>query len=42
MFVDVLRVLMEAHPGLAMTVDVSNTTALHTAATQGHSEIVNL
>ncbi|PON66979.1 Transmembrane protein [Parasponia andersonii] len=38
---DVLKVLMEAHPGLAMTVDVSNTTALHTAATQGHTEIVN-
>lgn len=39
---DVLKVLMEAHPGLTMTVDVSNTTALHTAAMQGHSEIVNL
>lgn len=39
---DVLKVLMEAHPGLTMTVDVSNTTALHTAAMQGHGEIVNL
>ncbi|CAI0451912.1 unnamed protein product [Linum tenue] len=32
---------MEAHPELAMTVDLSNTTALHTAAMQGHIEIVN-
>lgn len=40
LFVDVLKVLMEAHPELAMTVDVSNTTALHTAATQGHTEIM--
>ena len=32
---------MEAHPELSMTVDLSNTTALHTAATQGHIEIVN-
>ncbi|KAM6578727.1 hypothetical protein CsatB_030564 [Cannabis sativa] len=39
---DVLTVLMEAYPELAMTVDISNTTALHTAATQGHTEIVNL
>ncbi|CAN1230701.1 Ankyrin repeat-containing protein At5g02620 [Linum grandiflorum] len=37
----VLRVLMEAYPELAMTVDLSNTTALHTAAMQGHIEIVN-
>ncbi|KAL5581099.1 hypothetical protein UlMin_013541 [Ulmus minor] len=39
---DVLKVLMEAHPELTMTVDMSNTTALHTAATQGHTEIVSL
>lgn len=39
-FTDVLKVLMETHPELAMTVDVSNTTALHTAATQGHTGIV--
>ncbi|XP_062081921.1 ankyrin repeat-containing protein At5g02620 [Humulus lupulus] len=39
---DVLTVLMEAYQELAMTVDISNTTALHTAATQGHTEIVNL
>ncbi|CAL1400638.1 unnamed protein product [Linum trigynum] len=39
--IDVLRELMEAHPELAMTVDLSNTTALHTAAMQGHIEIVN-
>ena len=32
---------MEVHPELSMTVDGSNTTALHTAATQGHIEIVN-
>ncbi|CAN4119994.1 unnamed protein product [Withania somnifera] len=38
---DVVKVLMEAHPQLAMTVDVVNTTALHTAANQGHIEIVN-
>nr|GMD73510.1 ankyrin repeat-containing protein At5g02620 [Ipomoea batatas] len=38
---DVVKVLMEAHPELSMTVDVSNTTALHTAATQGHIEVVN-
>ena len=31
---------MEAEPGAAMTADVSNMTALHTAATQGHVEIV--
>ncbi|XP_057954172.1 ankyrin repeat-containing protein At5g02620-like [Malania oleifera] len=39
---EVLIVLMEAHPDLSMTADASNTTALHTAATQGHIEIVNL
>ncbi|MED6182528.1 hypothetical protein PIB30_029283 [Stylosanthes scabra] len=33
---------MEAHPELSMTVDQSNTTALQTAATQGHIEIVKL
>ncbi|XWS74191.1 hypothetical protein CRYUN_Cryun02cG0194900 [Craigia yunnanensis] len=38
---DVLKVLLAVHPELAMTVDLSNTTALHTAATQGHIEIVN-
>ncbi|OWM68844.1 ankyrin repeat-containing protein At5g02620-like [Punica granatum] len=39
---DVLKALLEAHPELAMTVDVSNMTALHTAATQGHIVVVNL
>lgn len=34
-------VLKEAIPELSMTVDLSNTTALHTAAAQGHIEIVN-
>ncbi|KAG8371406.1 hypothetical protein BUALT_Bualt13G0084400 [Buddleja alternifolia] len=38
---EVVKVLMEAHPELSMTVDVANTTALHTAATQGHIEVVN-
>ncbi|GAU14605.1 hypothetical protein TSUD_96690 [Trifolium subterraneum] len=37
---DIVKILMEAHPELSMTVDPSNTTALHTAATQGHTEIV--
>ncbi|TKY48461.1 Ankyrin repeat-containing protein [Spatholobus suberectus] len=37
---DVLKILMEAHPESSMTVDPSNTTALHTAAIQGHTEIV--
>ncbi|KAG5590531.1 hypothetical protein H5410_041045, partial [Solanum commersonii] len=37
---DVVKVLMEAHPELAMTVNVVNTTALHTAANQGHIEMV--
>ncbi|KAL2328688.1 hypothetical protein Fmac_022115 [Flemingia macrophylla] len=39
---DIVKILMEAHPELSMTVDPSNTTALHTAATQGHTEIVKL
>ncbi|XP_031247560.1 ankyrin repeat-containing protein At5g02620 [Pistacia vera] len=38
---EILKVLLEAHPELAMTVDLSNTTALHTAAMQGHTEVVN-
>ncbi|KAA8543923.1 hypothetical protein F0562_021900 [Nyssa sinensis] len=38
---EVVKVLMEAHPELSMTVDILNTTALHTAATQGHIEVVN-
>ncbi|KAL1827599.1 hypothetical protein DCAR_0206768 [Daucus carota subsp. sativus] len=37
---DMVKVLMEAHPELSMTVDMANTTALHTAATQGHREVV--
>ncbi|QHO30912.1 hypothetical protein HN51_019122 [Arachis hypogaea] len=39
---DIVKILMEAHPELSMTVDQSNTTALHTAATQGYVEIVKL
>ncbi|KAG9158649.1 hypothetical protein Leryth_022000 [Lithospermum erythrorhizon] len=38
---DVVTILMDAHPELAMTVDSANTTALHTAANQGHIEMVN-
>ncbi|KAL3625909.1 hypothetical protein CASFOL_030438 [Castilleja foliolosa] len=38
---EVVKVLMEAHPELSMTVDMANTTALHTAATQGRIEVVN-
>ncbi|KAL3850723.1 hypothetical protein ACJIZ3_012605 [Penstemon smallii] len=38
---EVVKVLMEAHPELSMTVDIANTTALHSAATQGHTEVVN-
>ncbi|KAJ0084567.1 hypothetical protein Patl1_30837 [Pistacia atlantica] len=38
---EILKVLLEAHPELAMTADLSNTTALHTAAMQGHIEVVN-
>ncbi|CAK9169561.1 unnamed protein product [Ilex paraguariensis] len=38
---EMVKLLMEAHPELSMTVDVANTTALHTAATQGHIEVVN-
>lgn len=34
-------VLKEAIPELSMTVDLSNTTALHTAAAQGHIDVVN-
>jgi len=32
---------MEFIPEISMTVDLSNTTALHTAAAQGHLEVVN-
>lgn len=38
---EILKVLMEAHPELSMTVDISNTTALHTAAMQGNIEVMN-
>ncbi|KAJ6418959.1 hypothetical protein OIU84_029123 [Salix udensis] len=39
---DVLRKLLSVFPNLAMTTDLSCTTALHTAATQGHIDVVNL
>ncbi|KAG6767721.1 hypothetical protein POTOM_028936 [Populus tomentosa] len=38
----VLRKLLGVFPNLAMTTDSSCTTALHTAATQGHIDVVNL
>ncbi|KAF8395051.1 hypothetical protein HHK36_018990 [Tetracentron sinense] len=38
---EVLKVLLKALPELSMTADLSNTTALHTAAMQGHIEVVN-
>jgi ankyrin repeat protein len=39
---EVVKELLQALPELAMTVDASNTTALNTAATQGHMEVVRL
>jgi hypothetical protein len=39
---DVVKELLQALPELSMTVDASNTTALNTAATQGHMEVVRL
>ncbi|KAG7568717.1 Ankyrin repeat [Arabidopsis thaliana x Arabidopsis arenosa] len=39
---EVLKILLETFPNLAMTTDLSCTTALHTAATQGHIDVVNL
>lgn len=41
-FVEVVNELLKALPELSMTVDASNTTALNTAATQGHMEVVRL
>ncbi|KAH9701051.1 ANK REP REGION domain-containing protein [Citrus sinensis] len=38
---EVLKVLLAVYPELAMTVDLTNTTALHTAAMQGHVEVLN-
>ena len=32
---------MVVHPELSMTVDPHHATALHKAATQGHTEVVN-
>jgi ankyrin repeat protein len=37
-----VRELLQALPQLSMTVDSSNTTALNTAATQGHVDVVRL
>lgn len=39
---DVVKELLKALPELSLTVDLSNTTALNTAATQGHIDVVNL
>jgi ankyrin repeat protein len=41
-FADVLKELLHAFPSLAMTTNSVNATALDTAATQGHIDIVNL
>ncbi|CAF2105435.1 unnamed protein product [Brassica napus] len=41
-FVETLKRLLETFPNLAMTTDLLCTTALHTAATQGHIDVVNL
>lgn len=38
---EMVRVLLEAFPQLSVTFDQSNSTALHTAAAQGHIEVVN-
>ncbi|KAG2728283.1 hypothetical protein I3760_01G198400 [Carya illinoinensis] len=39
---EVLKELLHVFPNLAMTTDLSNSTALHTAAIQGHIDVVNL
>ncbi|CAN1253532.1 Ankyrin repeat-containing protein At5g02620 [Linum perenne] len=39
---EILRELLDVFPNLAMTTDLSCTTALHTAASQGHIDVVNL
>lgn len=41
-FAEVLKELLHGFPNLAMTTDLSCTTALHTAAAQGHIDVVNL
>lgn len=41
-FAGVLKELVGSFPNLAMTADTSNATALDTAATQGHIDVVNL
>ncbi|KAK9061463.1 hypothetical protein SSX86_018644 [Deinandra increscens subsp. villosa] len=38
---EVLKVLMEMHSELSLTIDQNNTTPLHTASEQGHIEVVN-
>ncbi|KAJ8773952.1 hypothetical protein K2173_009383 [Erythroxylum novogranatense] len=38
---EVLKGLLQVFPNLAMTTDLSCTTALHTAATQGHIDVVD-
>ncbi|GJW70380.1 ankyrin repeat-containing protein [Tanacetum coccineum] len=38
---ETLKVLMEARPELSMTTDISNTTFLHTTATQGNIDVMN-
>lgn len=41
-FAEVLKELLQSFPNLVMTTDSSNSTALHTAAAQGHIDAVNL
>ncbi|MFS7926050.1 putative anaphase-promoting complex subunit 1 [Helianthus anomalus] len=40
-FIGVLKILMQAQPELAMTVDVSKTTMLHISAVQGNIDVMN-
>ncbi|XP_055800693.1 ankyrin repeat-containing protein At5g02620-like isoform X1 [Solanum dulcamara] len=39
---EVLKELLHSFPNLVMTTDSANSTALHTAAAQGHLDVVNL
>lgn len=39
---DVLQELLRSFPNLIMTTDPSNSTALHTAAAQGHTHVVDM
>ena len=41
-FLEVLKELLRFFPSLVMTTDITNSTALHTAAAQGHTDVVKL